>query len=764
MAFAFFRKRQKMVVIIMAVLMVSFLIGFQGFNMLFAPKPAERKVGMSSAGDLQIGQVWAADKDIKMLEFLGVGDVRRLAQFQIWPTDLEYLTLIYSPNSQAELTYALLLQEVQTQEVDISKDDIDKFFARIGLAGASYEAKISQLTSVHKKSESYIRGVVARWLAVNKAYATSQVDAPASEPQLKHLFHDLNEKIGLRVLTVSAEDYLEGVAEPTEEEIAIQFGTFRNVIPGTVTNVASFGFGYMQPSRVKIDYLLIKKVPVERIAVPSSEEIRRYYRKNKEEFVKKIPIEPAKPADEEDQPETQPTEYRTEQMTFTEAKSQIIEKLTAEAVSSVLDMLSGRVEALLQEYPEKGIESGLGAYKWTNSQMRIGAEEILARKIIGEIDIDKKPLREAVAVLAKAAGLDAICFPWGKQDKDELSAEVRVTLKAADLTLAEALEKISQQVKQPNIKWARCRGLEGVLFPDDFSIDGLFPIYFYSTQLVDANELAGDAVLGQSYSSANMPLARVAFSAAELVQNTGRSSIMKKGEDGMRMQVSGDNAGMLQWRLVDAVAVHAPESMNDEIRLQVVEDLKIKSAFELARKKADELLVDARQTSLEDAAKQANLETFTTGEFSRKAVVAPWQQPYYMALYSGRSPAEAMLIRLLSKPIDFAIAQVEKVEIPWQVLQEEFVNTAFSLVPEDVEPPYDDEKSPVVAISLPAKKEVLVLQREAFSPAVIGEFESQRLDMISALNQIRSWQIRKEWFGYENIKRRLGFQLLMAEK
>ena len=32
MAFAFFRRRQKMVIIIMVVLMVAFLIGFKGFE------------------------------------------------------------------------------------------------------------------------------------------------------------------------------------------------------------------------------------------------------------------------------------------------------------------------------------------------------------------------------------------------------------------------------------------------------------------------------------------------------------------------------------------------------------------------------------------------------------------------------------------------------------------------------------------------------------------------------------------------------------
>ena len=40
MLFGFFRRRQKMVIIIMAVLMVSFLIGFQGFQ-----------------ADLEVGQV-----------------------------------------------------------------------------------------------------------------------------------------------------------------------------------------------------------------------------------------------------------------------------------------------------------------------------------------------------------------------------------------------------------------------------------------------------------------------------------------------------------------------------------------------------------------------------------------------------------------------------------------------------------------------------------------------------------------------------------
>ncbi|MFW6065737.1 MAG: hypothetical protein ACOC9S_02860, partial [Planctomycetota bacterium] len=52
MAFAFFRRRQKLVIIIMAVLMVAFLVGFQGLQQLVSGNRGERTLGTSRWGEL----------------------------------------------------------------------------------------------------------------------------------------------------------------------------------------------------------------------------------------------------------------------------------------------------------------------------------------------------------------------------------------------------------------------------------------------------------------------------------------------------------------------------------------------------------------------------------------------------------------------------------------------------------------------------------------------------------------------------------------
>ena len=78
MAFAFFRRRQKMVIIIMAVLMVSFLIGFQGFQTLFAKKPGERVLGRTTQGEIRVRDTEMARSDLDVVSMTGLGDRRRL--------------------------------------------------------------------------------------------------------------------------------------------------------------------------------------------------------------------------------------------------------------------------------------------------------------------------------------------------------------------------------------------------------------------------------------------------------------------------------------------------------------------------------------------------------------------------------------------------------------------------------------------------------------------------------------------------------------
>jgi len=183
---------------------------------------------------------------------------------------------------------------------------------------------------------------------------------------------------------------------------------------------------------------------------------------------------------------------------------------------------------------------------------------------------------------------------------------------------------------------------------------------------------------------------------------------------------------------------HVPEVLTPDIRRQVVEDIKTIKALELAAKRAEEIAAEARKNGLDAAAKKAGLDSTTTGLFAR------------------RRPA-------WGPPMQFALTDVPGLEAPAEAPRAFLMERAFSLVPQQVEPPYDKGPPAVAAASVPARKEAVVLERVGYRPAVAGEFENPgegqlgRTRIAVALMTIRRWRAARTYFAYENVARRVGF-------
>jgi len=756
MAFGFFRRRQKMVVVIMAVLMVSFLVGYQGLRMLTETDPRDVVVGATSAGDLTRGELQAADTDINLLSsYVQLGDVR---ERDIWPTEVEFLTLRYR-NARAERAYALLLKEAQQAEVMVTEGDIDEFFAGTGrpVESDQYREMISAFKARTQLAEKHLRAPVGRWLRIHKAFMASRANVPPSEQQLRRLYRDLNEQISLRVAKIPTEKFLEGVGEPSEEQIQAQFNQFKAASPGQFRSVASFGFGYRQPDRARVLYLFVSRDVVERVTRPSRKEARKHFLQHQSRYVKEVPVASSQPATTTSGPATSPAtlpaQVRRVPMKFSEAKQQILDELKTRAVNNKLEDVLARAEALADAYEESGV-SDRNIYQWVKDQMTHSADQALAR-VIKAVEIRQEPLPRAMDVLAEAAGLQVICYPFGKTGLGELDPDVKVTLSRRNITLAEALKEISEQVKWPPVRWAMCEGFEGVIFPADEKI-GLFPSIVKQTGLADRTEMLGDEILSASYTRAWKRLVDIVFP-----RQGGRP--IRVNQEGPQMHVLGDRPGRLLWRLTEAVPAHVPDRMNEDIRKQVIRDIKTKRAFQGAIAESQKLLTAAKQAGLEAAAKAAGFETQITGLFSRKRAFSPQQEILMLAIQQRIPRSEALIQLLLARPIEYRVSDVPGIELRERHLREYLLAGAFALSPKDVEPkpgsaPYPQQTRPVSALELPALKSVLVMERVDFRPAITAEYEQQgRKDLLAALAAMQEWEMREMWFALRQIEQRMNF-------
>jgi len=730
MAFGFFRRHQKGVIFMMAILMVSFLIGFQGFQQIFHKDPGEIVIAKTHDGEIDNAQRWSAEAQLRL-----VGQVYA----QAGVLDMKY-ALLNANGSVSDLAYVLLQQEARKAGTTVTEADVDTFLAQLGLAGAPYNSLVSQLKQ-RDITEKSLRGAIAGWLSVIQYFDSATVDSPPSEPELRSVFRDLTEKIDLTVAKLSAEDFLDDAPEPTEQEVFQQFQQFREAVPGRFAGPASFGFGYRQPARVKVLYLLVRRDVIERVIRPSDDDALNYFLNNRDDVAELMRGDDAQGADE-----------TGKTVEFADAREKILEKLRSDAAQAKMDDLVGLVDAGLNRFVADGVVTDENAYQWAWGQMVRPADSAIERLV--NVKIDNKPLAEAIAALAKAAGVSAICYPWGQIGQVEISPDVRVSLKGEPVPLRQALADITRQVLKPEqagdadaemITWATCEGFGNALFASGGSAGlELLPVVARETEPMDAQEVSRDEVLGSSYTSltGGQPLLYFAFSAESLAKGTNRPVLMKVGDDGRPMFVRGDAPGRLLWQLAGATRPYIPESPTPEIIAQVVKDVRLAKAFALARKRAEDIELEALKVGVATAATNNDLETYVTEPFSRNGLL--WVSQY--------------------EPPVLAWQVVPGLEAQDQALREYIINKAFSVAPKNVEPPYPQDPPAVALVAVPALRQVAVIQRVGFVPAVASQFDDAtegqigRAEITRFLTGARNYQAMREFFTFGSIARRMGFR------
>jgi len=809
MAFKFFRRHQKKVIIVMAVLMVFFLVGLRGLEMLTAPKQGDISRGRTRHGKITLADTLVAETDLSLLHhYVGLSSPMRMGQ---WPgsNGMEFID-VRANGDKTNLTYAMLLAEADAMGVTVSDADVRNFFNRIGLSGADYDAMLSSLRSAQRSiTEKRLRAAAGNWLRIFRAFESAQPANPPSEPELQTLYRDLGEMINLRMLTVAADEFLDEVPEPAAARIADQFDRYKTRPRNEHTPENPFGFGYKQPNRVRIQYLFVSRDVVQRVTRPRGEQMRDYFRRHRDELLRQVPVASTRPAsgpasrpasgpatqpagEPESQPASRPVEYRTVRMTYAEAKPTIVAKLTADAVRSKLDTMLGWLEGRVARAEASGAAAGGNVYDYVREQATLPATKVLAVPVT--VRISGQRLDRAMEMLAEAADLAAICYPWDTQGQVSVAPSVRVTLEADKMPLGEALDRIGEQVllqpaAQPpgdgqdapsppspaaKLRWAMCERFDGVLFP----VDGpegmkLFPLSAGDTGLVDFGELAENPLLRGSRTSSvrgrGRTLAMIARCAEPLERTEQMDVMIQTAQAGPRMYVHGARPGRLLWKLAEAVGSHVPKKMTDAIRTRVADDLKLQAAFDLAVRRAEELGAVAARVGLSAAAKGAKRETRLTGLFSRKTLLLRSRWGPLDALHGSLSAeekvigAQQIVLRGRRQGVELTPellwSGVADLSLPTDALRRRFVTAAFAVAPKNVEPPYPTSPPATAVVPVESDRSVVVIERADFRPLLADEYGAQgRLILARYLTVLRARQASALWFRYDNVARRVGYK------
>ena len=791
MALGFFRKWQKSIIVIMVALMLSFLVGGTGMRVLCSRGGGDPAIGTSKYGDvLYNANAVQAEKDIQDLAFYLQLDRQNVPEFAK-----------IRQGGDPRLAYALLLQEASAAGYTVSRAEIDEYLKTLGyeVDSASYRKLRGRINRRGSgTTEPALRAALGRWLMVLRSYQAHKISSPPSETALRKLFRDISETLTIRIAKLPVDNYTAGVIDPTPIEITNHFGKYNKVGAGTYPTGDSFGFGYAQPKRVAVAYMVINRNVIARVTKPSDRTVRSYHRKNAEKYTKEVPVGgKTKTSTTGPAAETQPKiATETVQMTLGEAWGRIVEELSGQAADSKTEdflsfvQSSAEAEAGSADLYKKVYDKLLDAKR---------ADDALGKMIDAKtiVALRGKSLEDAIGALAAAAGLDAICYPWSTFGEFTVSKEVTVpeSLKAeGSRTLAAVLDEITRLVfsaakeavdkeetpatkpakpktdapQYPKLKWTACRGFGSVLFPlsDDKAMT-LLPLKTGRTGLLDSRALSREADLGTLESSR---------------RGRGRSLVAeamsaKPLQPGRVMYSSSGNSRVL-WQVVESKPEETLKTPTDDVRKQVIEDYKILKAYDIAGAAAVKLAQSAKKDGLEAAAAALpdKIETTVADSVSRVTERAPqneFQRNMVQQAFSRGMPQGMNIEQFFAqvgayaeqvRPYAYPPSMVRDVDVTTLQARKLFVDRVFEMVPDDIEKPVvDDGKGPVITVAVPQARAYYVIQRVGYVPAVAADFAAAKSRLADQAVQNNAWDSRDNFFKLANIVRRTGYEEKVRE-
>jgi len=711
MAFAFFRRRQKLVLILMVLLMVAFLIP-TAIRGLGQRQSRGKVIGTADGEKIRVRDLDRATADIGILaNKLGLGRFEHAGRVR---GAMLFGMFMAANRSEPRLPWVLLLGEADRMGIRVTHSEVDGVLAAMGLSG---DALQRELRMMGRLSERDVRAALADYLKVVQAYELSHVVSTPPLAEIRGLYRDLNEKIALGMVSFDAADYVGEAPEPSEEAIRKQFQGLRGALPMSPENKNPFGFGYRLPKRAQVSWLLIDTDRVRDAVIVPEKMMLDYWSDHRGEITREVPVPSTQP--------DEPADTRTVVIRkYSEAKGRIEQILRDQEAKAKVDELTDVLRSLIQRHDPLP-----DPYRQAYEAMTVGADDLLARPA-GKDRLTRGPLDKVLASLERSSGL-RIRFPHGEHEKLSIQPDVDVDLGTVpdDATVGQVLEKIRAALKLPALSWRACRGLPNVLFATEPA--DLLPISVGRTPLEPLDELAGSDVLGSASATADGRGAGVidVIRTAKVFRRPGATvpTMIKVGGDYPQpMYVSGERAGRLMWRLDQALPEEDATGLTPAIRKQVIADLKLQAAFKIAHDKAGKL--EDRITAkapLEKVAEKDKLKYETTKPFTRQSV-----------FFGGR---------------------IIWSHVPGVGIDPGFLDQAFKLVPP--QPEGWSNPGPAAVVDLPRQRKVMVIQRIGYEPASEQEFREMGISRVVELLQGRQeLASMSSWVNPKSIQQRVGFQ------
>lgn len=167
------------------------------------------------------------------------------------------------------------------------------------MRGATAEQVLKSVIERQGVDQDTILGTFADLLAVmNYANAVTR-NEDVTLAQLKYETLRQGQSMDVEAVIFNAAALTKKAAEPTADALQKQFAAYKAFVPFEVTAENPYGFGYSQPPRVQLEWMLVNLSDVATlVSVPTAEQTEEYYQRNQRQFTEQVNSDPNDPNSE----------------------------------------------------------------------------------------------------------------------------------------------------------------------------------------------------------------------------------------------------------------------------------------------------------------------------------------------------------------------------------------------------------------------------------------------------------------------------------
>ena len=362
------RKNSKKIMVFVVIFsMVSFVIGYTGIQIFFSIFGGGNPVlGTFDGGQkVRAREFMAAQGELKLLRMLGAdrlllsqgqqglagplmahllfpdsqyaGDLgaqlKQAAQSGQVPIGVEKIEDFFSERTQPEITWILLKAEAHKVGFFVSdlmsRSLLGQFLPQLAQGGDATQMINAIMASANVSEDQVVR-IFAELLGV-MSYAGNITDSQAvTLGQVEAAIARSKETFDAEFVRIPAEWFTDNNSSVAEEDLNRQFEAFRNILPGASDEKNPYGFGYMLPKRIQLEYMAVLLDDVKtQTETPTAENMEDYYSRNLERFRYQEPVNPNEPDGEK----------ITKTRSFSESLPQIRNSLEQERINRLANQL-----------------------------------------------------------------------------------------------------------------------------------------------------------------------------------------------------------------------------------------------------------------------------------------------------------------------------------------------------------------------------------------------------------------------------------------